>query len=90
MQGVPITTRWVGSATRQRSRTHIEISGRIVSRTSDEIVAATFSLSGSTPHLFGKQCDAFEADLRRLLHDASPAGVFSEQMRDIAADIWRP
>jgi len=68
----------------------IEISGRIVSRTSDEIVAAIFSLSGSTPHLFGEQREAFEADLRRLLHDANPAGVFSEQMRDIAADIWRP
>jgi len=73
-----------------RGPQRIEISGRIVSRTSDEIVAAIFSLSVSAPHLFGEQREAFEADLRRLLHDASPAGVFGEQMRDIAADIWRP
>ena len=34
--------------------------------------------------------DAFEADLRRLLHDANPRGIFSEQMREIAIDVWRP
>jgi hypothetical protein len=34
--------------------------------------------------------EAFEADPRRLLHDANPAGIFSEQMREVAADIWRP
>ena len=40
-------------------------------------------------HLFGERRDAFEADLRRLLHDANQSGIFSEQMRDIAVDIWR-
>jgi SAM-dependent methyltransferase len=67
----------------------IEVPGDIVERTSDQIVAGIFSLSSSTPHLFEERRDAFEADLRRLLHDASPNGIFSEQMREIAMDIWR-
>jgi len=53
-------------------------------------VAGIFSLSSSTPHLFGERRDAFEADLRQLLRDANPTGIFSEQMREIAVDIWRP
>jgi hypothetical protein len=40
--------------------------------------------------LFGERRDAFEADLRRLLHGVNPSGIFSEQMREIAVDIWRP
>jgi SAM-dependent methyltransferase len=68
----------------------IEIPRGVVERTSDQIVAGIFSLSSSTPHLFGDRRDAFEADLRRLLHDANATGIFSEQMRDIAVDIWRP
>jgi SAM-dependent methyltransferase len=68
----------------------IEVPGEIVERTSDQIVAGIFSLSSSTPHLFGQRREAFESDLRRLLHDADPSGIFSEQMREIAADIWRP
>jgi SAM-dependent methyltransferase len=67
----------------------IEIPGTVVERTSDQIVAAIFSLSSSTPHMLGERREAFEADLRQLLHDANPAGLFSEQMREIAADIWR-
>jgi SAM-dependent methyltransferase len=70
-------------------RHRIETPGDIVERTSDQIVAGIFSLSSSTPHLFGERRGAFEADLRRLLHDANPTGIFSEQMRDIAVDIWR-
>ena len=67
----------------------IEVLGEVVERTSDQIVAGIFSLSSSTPHLFGERREAFESDLRRLLHDANPSGIFSEQMREIAADIWR-
>jgi SAM-dependent methyltransferase len=67
----------------------IEVPGEIVERTSDQIVAGIFSLSSSTPHLFGEHSAAFESDLRRLLHNANPNGIFSEQMREIAADIWR-
>jgi SAM-dependent methyltransferase len=68
----------------------IEVSGDIVERSSDQIVAGIFSLSSSTPHLFRERRDAFEADLRKLLHHANPTGIFSEEMREIAADIWRP
>ena len=68
----------------------IEVPGEIVERTSDQLVAGIFSLSSSTPHLFGQRRETFESDLRRLLHDANPSGIFSEQMREIAADIWRP
>jgi hypothetical protein len=61
-----------------------------VERRSDQIVAGIFSLSSSTPHLFGERRDAFEADLQQLLHHANPTGILSEDMREIAADIWRP
>jgi SAM-dependent methyltransferase len=73
-----------------RGPQRIEIAGDIVDRSSDQIVAAVFSLSSSTPRLFGDRRQSFEAHLRQLLHDASPTGLFSEEMRDIAADIWRP
>jgi SAM-dependent methyltransferase len=62
---------------------------QIVTRGSDDVVAATFSLSGSTPHLFGDDVGGFEADLRALLDDAAPDGRFSERMRDVALEIWR-
>jgi SAM-dependent methyltransferase len=64
--------------------------GEIVHRTEDEVVAATFSLSSAAPHLFGARLPAFEADLRRLLRDAAPGGVFAERRRGIALDFWRP
>jgi SAM-dependent methyltransferase len=67
----------------------IEIPGRIITRSVDDIVAATFSLSSSTPHLFGERAPRFESELRALLLDASPQGGFSEQMREIAVDVWR-
>jgi SAM-dependent methyltransferase len=71
--------------------TRIELdTARVVTRSADEIVAATFSLSGSTPHLFGADIARFEADLRALLDDASPDGRFSERTRPIALDVWRP
>ncbi|MFD0364779.1 hypothetical protein ACFQZZ_25345 [Nocardia sp. GCM10030253] len=57
---------------------------------SEDIVVAVFSLSSSTPHLFGDDRAEFEAELRQLLCNASPSGVFSEQAHDIAVDIWRP
>ena len=47
--------------------TTVEVPGRIVTRTVDDVVAATFSLSSATPHLFGTAVDDFEADLRALL-----------------------
>jgi SAM-dependent methyltransferase len=68
----------------------ITVAGPVVTRTSDELIAAVFSLSSSTPYLFGDRRAAFESEARRLLHSVSPTGMFSEQMREIAADVWRP
>jgi SAM-dependent methyltransferase len=70
--------------------TRIELAtARVVTRGIDDVVAATFSLSGSTPHLFGADVWRFEADLRAILRDAAPDGRFSERMRDVALEIWR-
>lgn len=71
-------------------RRQIEVGGGPVERSTDEVVASIFSLSSSTPHLFGDRVLEFERELRGLLQVASPAGVFSEQMRAVALDIWRP
>jgi hypothetical protein len=70
--------------------TRITIQAGTVRRTEDEVVASVFSLSSSTPHLFGARRDAFERDLRTLLRQTSPDGLFAERMREIALDIWRP
>jgi len=67
----------------------LELPGAVLDRTVDQVVAAVLSVSGSAPHLFGDRLPAFEADLRALLAEhAGPAGVFSQQMREIAVDIW--
>jgi SAM-dependent methyltransferase len=72
-------------------RTRVELdTARIVTRSVDDVVAATFSLSGSTPHLFGAQVAQFESDLRALLRNTAPDGTFSERTRPIALEIWRP
>ena len=31
----------------------------------------------------------FEAGLRQLLHRSSPAGIFEEETREVAVDIWQ-
>ncbi|WP_307796260.1 class I SAM-dependent methyltransferase [Amycolatopsis sp. 195334CR] len=66
----------------------VEVPGRVVTRVTEDLVAAVYSLSSSTPHLFGDGRLAFEADLRELLHRTSPSGLFSEQTGDIAVDLW--
>jgi hypothetical protein len=58
--------------------------GGVVTRTVDEIVAATFSLSYAAPGRFGDRRSAFEADLRALLGD----GPLCERRRVIGLDIW--
>lgn len=68
----------------------LELPGVAVERTADQVVAAVLSLSGSAPHLFGPRLAAFETDLRSLLHDTNPTGVFSQHMREIAVDLWQP
>lgn len=65
--------------------------GEVIERSIDQVVAATFSLSSSTPHLFGNRCAEFEAELRTLLQAASDEDdLFCERAREIDVDIWRP
>jgi SAM-dependent methyltransferase len=60
----------------------------VIDRSPEDIVAWTFSVSKTAPHLFGSRLDEFERDLRALLHRASPEGVFSEQVRDTEIWLW--
>jgi hypothetical protein len=58
-------------------------------RTADDVIAFYYSRSSSAPSLFGDQLAKFEADFRRVLAEASPSGLFSEQSRDTEVLIWR-
>lgn len=62
--------------------------GRVLDRTVDDVVAGT--LSNSAPHLFGRQLDAFEADLRALLTTAADSGFFNVHVPDTILKVWRP
>ena len=64
--------------------------GEVVVRTADEIVANVFSLSSAAPHLFGDDVKGFEAEMRALLADVSPDGLFAEQLEDAELRIYRP
>jgi SAM-dependent methyltransferase len=67
-----------------RSR-QVEIdAGGVVTRTADEIVAVTFSLSYANPRRFAERRAEFEAELRDLLK----GGPFSERRRAIGLDFW--
>ncbi|ATL30917.1 class I SAM-dependent methyltransferase [Streptomyces formicae] len=63
--------------------------GQALERSVDDVVSSVFSLSFSTPHLFGARRDVFEADLRRLLTEASPSGRFSERRPSTEVFVWR-
>ena len=45
-------------------------------------------MSYAAPHLFGDRVGQFEDELRTVLKQASPTGQFSEQVREIAVDLW--
>ncbi|MGW3564308.1 class I SAM-dependent methyltransferase [Streptomyces sp. NPDC000941] len=62
--------------------------GQALVRTWDDAVAGVFSMSFSAPHLFGSRLDDFEADLRRLLREASPSGRFSERRPSTEVFVW--
>ena len=64
--------------------------GRVLDRTTDDLVAWVFSASSTAPHLFGDQLGLFEADLHALLDDASPSGHFSVPLSDSTIRIRRP
>jgi SAM-dependent methyltransferase len=63
--------------------------GRTIVRSTDDLVAETFSMSSTAPHIFGDRLSEFEADLRRILSEASPDGAFSLRLPDNQLKIWR-
>ncbi len=63
--------------------------GRVITRSSDDLVAETFSVSATAPHLFGPRLTEFETDLRRVLADAAPDGRFAVRLPDNELKIWR-
>jgi hypothetical protein len=58
-------------------------------RSTDDVIAWVYSLSGSAPHLFGERLPEFEDELRALLATASPEGRFADQPLDTEVFIWR-
>ncbi|MFC5638334.1 class I SAM-dependent methyltransferase [Streptomyces bullii] len=68
---------------------HVVPGGQALERTCDDVVAWTFSMSFSAPHLFGPRRDAFETDLRRVLLDVSASGRFSERGPSTEVFVWR-
>ena len=62
---------------------------RAVEQTIDDLVARVFSTSSTAPHLFGDRREDFEADLREVLAQASPAGRFAVRLPDNILRIWR-
>jgi SAM-dependent methyltransferase len=69
-------------------RRHVVPGGQALERTWDDVVAWVFSMSFSAPHLFGPRRDDFEADLRRLLREASPSDRFSERRPSTEVFVW--
>lgn len=63
--------------------------GRTITRSVDDLVAHSFSNSSTAPHLFGERLAEFEADLRRVLAEASPEGTFAIRLPDNELKIWR-
>jgi SAM-dependent methyltransferase len=63
---------------------------RILERSADDVVAWVLSTSSTAPHLFGDHVDDFVADLRSLLLQASPDGLFSVALSDNRLRIRRP
>jgi SAM-dependent methyltransferase len=68
---------------------HVVPGGQALERTSGDVRAWVFSMSYAAPHLFGARLGAFEADLARLLRDASPSGRFSERRPGTEVFVWR-
>jgi len=63
--------------------------GRTIVRSADDLVAETFSMSSTAPHLFGARKSLFEADLRKVLAEASPDGAFAVRLPDNELKVWR-
>jgi SAM-dependent methyltransferase len=63
---------------------------RVLARSADDVVAWVLSTSSTAPHLFGERLADFVRDLRGLLLEASPSGVFSVHLSDNRLRIRRP
>jgi hypothetical protein len=68
---------------------HIVPAGQVVVRSADDIVAWVFSRSDSAPHLLGDRLGDFERDLRALLRQVSPDGMFAEHLPPTEIMTWR-
>ncbi|HKE66765.1 MAG TPA: class I SAM-dependent methyltransferase [Micromonosporaceae bacterium] len=73
----------------ERFERHIVPAGQIIDRSADDVVAWTFSLSSSAPHLFGDRIADFEQDLRALLRNAAPDDHFAEHLPPTEIRTWR-
>ncbi|MEO3751471.1 class I SAM-dependent methyltransferase [Streptomyces sp. B6B3] len=62
--------------------------GQALERDVDDVVAGVYSMSFSAPHLFGPRREKFEADLRHLLHEASPTARFSARQPATEIFLW--
>jgi SAM-dependent methyltransferase len=62
---------------------------RAVEQSADDIVARVFSSSSTAPRLFGDRRDDYEADVRKILAQTSPAGRFSVRLPDNILRVWR-
>src|SRR5438132_8865248 len=68
----------------------VTVPGRqVIVRTADDILAYHLSGSGSAPHLYADRLPQFEADVRRVLGEASPSGLFAERTGDTDLIIYR-
>jgi hypothetical protein len=63
---------------------------RCITRSADDVVAWVLSTSSTAPHLFGDQLAAFVDDLRSLLLEASPDGLFTVALSQNRLRIRRP
>jgi SAM-dependent methyltransferase len=63
--------------------------GRTIRPTIDEVVARVFSSSWTAPHLFGERLPEFEHELRVLLRDTSPQGLFTVRLPENRLRIWQ-
>lgn len=63
---------------------------RVLERTVDDVVAWVLAASSTAPHLFGEDLPRFERDLRHVLAEASPSGLFSVALRDNNVRVRRP
>jgi SAM-dependent methyltransferase len=63
---------------------------RLMTRSADDVVAWVLSTSSTAPHLFGEQLEDFVQDLRSLLLEASPDGLYTVALSDNRLRIRRP